>query len=383
MNANTLPAAGTDQVRADWRDLLQGVGPQIEAVGRECDRTGSFVSKNLDLLEGLGFFALGVPADLGGGGQPYPEIAAMLRALGRLDGSTALTLSMHSHQVMVAEWRRRVQGAPTEGLLRHVSEDGFRIVSSGGSDWLPGSGHAEKVDGGYRIRARKVFSSGAPDGDVIATSAIYDDPQAGPTVLHFPLPLRDPCVAVQSNWDTLGMRGTGSQDVEIDGVFVAEAAIAASRAPGKWHPLFHLISMIAFPLVYSVYAGVADGAREAALAIARKKPQDAAGLHAIGEMENAHAAMELALAALVEIGSTATPSPETTHRIMTLRTLVARSALDVGRCALEVAGGAGFYRAAGIEQRFRDLQAARFHPLSEGRQQAYSARVVLGLDIDG
>ena len=102
----------------DWRDILKSVGDQIEATGRECDRTGAFVSKNLDLLETLGFFAMGVPSDLGGGGAPFPEMAAMLRALGRFDGSTALTLSMHSHQVMVAEWKRRVQAAPTEGLLR-------------------------------------------------------------------------------------------------------------------------------------------------------------------------------------------------------------------------------------------------------------------------
>jgi alkylation response protein AidB-like acyl-CoA dehydrogenase len=383
MNAVTLPATEPGQTQAGWRDLLEGIGPQIEATGRECDRTGGFVSKNLDVLESMGFFALGVPAELGGGGASYAEVAAMLRAVARLDGSTALTLSMHSHQVMVAEWKRRVQGAPTEGVLKKVAGEGLRIVSSGGSDWLSGSGRAEKVDGGYRIYARKVFSSGAPDGDVMNTSAIYDDPQAGPVVMHYQLPIHDPGVTVLSNWDTLGMRGTGSQDIEIDGAFVADAAIAASRPPGKWHPLFHLISLIAFPLVYSVYAGVADGAREAALAIARRKPQDALGLIAVGELENAHAAMDLAHAAMVEIGAIAPPSVETTHRVMTLRTLVGQAAMEVGSKALDVAGGAGFFRAAGVEQRFRDLQAARFHPLQARQQQMLAARFVLGEDIDG
>ena len=137
----------------------------------------------------------------------------MLRALGRLDGSTALALSMHTHQVMVAEWKRRVQGAPTEGLLKRVADEGLRIVSSGGSDRLPGSGRAEKADGGYRIfSGRKVFSSGAPDGDIMNTSAIYDDGQGAPVVLHFAMLMKDPGVTVLSNWDALGMRGTGSQD---------------------------------------------------------------------------------------------------------------------------------------------------------------------------
>jgi acyl-CoA dehydrogenase len=306
----------------------------------------------------------------------------MLRALGRLDGSTALTLSMHSHQVMVAEWKRRVQQAPTEGLLKQVAE-GLRIVSSGGSDWLPGSGRADKVDGGYLIFARKVFSSGSPDGDVMNTSAVYEDPEAGPVVLHFPLPLKVPGVTVLTNWDTLGMRGTGSQDVQIDGVFVPDAAIAASRPRGKWRPLFHLISMIAFPLVYSVYAGVADRAREIALAMAAKRARDDVALIGVGELENAHAAMQLAIEAMVELGATAAPSAETTHRIMTLRGLVGRAAMEVGTKALDVAGGAGFYTEAGLERRFRDLQAARFHPLQDRQQQLYAGRFVLGADVDG
>jgi acyl-CoA dehydrogenase len=368
--------------KADWQGLLEGVEDQIEKFGEDCDRAGTFVSRNLDLLEEQGFFALGVPRDLGGGGASYAEVAAMLRAVGRLDGSTALTLSMHTHQVMVAEWKRRVQSAPTEGLLKKVANDGLRIVSSGGSDWLPGSGRAEKVEGGYRIFARKVFSSGSPDGDVMNTSAVYQD-SADPIVLHFMLPLKTPGVTVLSNWDTLGMRGTGSQDVQIDGVFVPDSAISAIRPPGKWHPLFHLISMIAFPLVYSVYSGVADRAREIALEMATKRVRDDVALIGVGELENAHAAMNLAIEAMVELGASAAPSPATTHRIMTLRGLVGRSAMEVGSKALDVAGGAGFYSEAGLERRFRDLQAARFHPLQDRQQQLYAGRFALGRDIDG
>ena len=40
------------------------------------------------------------------------------------------------------------------------------------------------------------------------TTAIYDDPQAGPTVLHLPVPMKGPGVTVHDNWRTLGMRGT-------------------------------------------------------------------------------------------------------------------------------------------------------------------------------
>jgi alkylation response protein AidB-like acyl-CoA dehydrogenase len=49
----------------------------------------------------------------------------------------------------------------------------------------------------------------------------------------------------------------------------------------------------------------------------------------------------------------------------------------------ELAGGASFYRDMGLERAFRDVQAARSHPLQEKPQLRFSGRVALGLDIDG
>jgi alkylation response protein AidB-like acyl-CoA dehydrogenase len=68
---------------------------------------------------------------------------------------------------------------------------------------------------------------------------------------------------------------------------------------------------------------------------------------------------------------------------MTLRQLLGKAALEVGSKALDVGSGAGFFRASGLEQRFRDLQAARFHPLQDKTQQFYAARMALGMSVDG
>ena len=47
--------------------------------------------------------------------------------------------------------------------------------------------------------------------------------------------------------------------------------------------------------------------------------------------------------------------------------------------AMELAGGASFYRATGLERRFRDIQGARFHPLQAGPQARYAGAMALGL----
>ncbi len=51
--------------------------------------------------------------------------------------------------------------------------------------------------------------------------------------------------------------------------------------------------------------------------------------------------------------------------------------------AMEAAGGASFYRAAGLERLFRDVQGARFHPLPEKVQTRYTGQLLLGLEPEG
>ena len=96
---------------------------------------------------------LGRIADLG---ASHAELAAFLREIATYCGSTALAFSMHSHVVATAVWRWRHDKAPLEPLLRRIAGEQLALVSSGGSDWLPSSGTAEPVPGGFRIRARKV-----------------------------------------------------------------------------------------------------------------------------------------------------------------------------------------------------------------------------------
>jgi acyl-CoA dehydrogenase len=180
----------------------------------------------------------------------------------------------------------------------------------------------------------------------------------------------------------MGMRGTGSHDVELDGAFIPEAAIAARRPQGKWHPLYHTITMIAFPIIYAVYCGIAEGARDRVVERARQRKPSADAVAVTGEMENALATARLAVQDMVACAADSQPGPETTNRIMIGRTLVARAAITTVEKAMELAGGAGFYRNAGIECAFRDIQAARYHPLQEKAQHRYAGRIALGLPID-
>ena len=373
----------SDGQRTDWVRLARELGPRFAERAAAHDAADTFVTTNYAELKAHRVFSAGVPAELGGGGASHPELCAMLRTFAHYCSSTALALSMHTHLVATAAWRWHHEGAPVEPLLRRVAAEELVLVSTGGSDFLAGGGTARKVDGGYLVTARKIFGSGSPAGSLMMTMAIYDDPNQGPTVLHFPVPLEAAGVKILDNWRTLGMRATGSNDILLESVFVPDAAVGVRRKPGVWDPTFHAVYKIAFPLVYSVYVGVAEGARELALREAAKKAKDPSVQALVGEMENELATARMALRHMIDSASTSSVGAETTNEVLIGRTLAGRAAIRTVEKAMEVVGGASFYRALGLERLFRDVQGARFHPLQEKPQQIYSGRLALGQDVNG
>lgn len=368
---------------ATLAERAQELGARFATRTEELDETDAFAAQNFAELREAGFLEAGVPAELGGGGAEPAELARMLRILARHCGSTALALAMHSHQVAIPAWRWRHQGvAAVEPLLKRVATEKLVLVSTGGSDWVGGSGEAVPVEGGYRIQARKVFSSASPVGGLLMTGAVLKGGEDGPgEVLHFAIPFTSPHLRVLDTWHTLGMRGSGSQDVVIDGHVVPEAAVSLRRRAGEWHPVFQIIATIALPLIYAVYLGVAEGAREEAVGLARRRPSPHA-IDLLGRLDTELTGARLALEGMLDVVAENAPSADTVNRVMMGRALVARHALAVGELAMEAAGGAAFYRRAGLERRFRDLQGARYHPMQAGPQAEYAGRMALGLPVE-
>jgi acyl-CoA dehydrogenase len=180
------------------------------------------------------------------------------------------------------------------------------------------------------------------------------------------------------------MRGTGSHDVEIKDVFLPDAVMQGVRRPaGKWHPFFFSVVLVALPLVYSAYVGVAENARALALELASRKKDDPITALLAGEMENQVVAAQIALDSMIAMAATEKPSPATTSAMCCRRTLVVNAVLRAVEKAMELAGGAGFYRSAGLERCFRDVQGARYHPIPEKGQTRLTGRFLLGLEIDG
>lgn len=370
---------GGPSIAERTRSVLQTLAERAASI----DENDDFVGQNYGLLKEAGLVHAGVPEELGGLGAEVPELSEMLKSLAHVCGSTALAFSMHTHQVAIPAWRWRHQKvAAVEPLLKRVAADRIILLSSGGSDWIGGSGKATKVDGGYRIAARKRFTSGAAAGNVLMTGAIYEGDDGSRSVIHFGAPMAAPEVSIEETWRTMGMRGTGSNDVIIDDLFIPDANVAFSRTAGQWHPVFQVIATLAFPLIYAVYLGIAENARDIAINMVRGKTSSEHTIGLIGRMDTALRAAQLAHRWMLEVAAKNAPSAETVNEVMIGRSLVARHAIEVADLAMEVAGGAAFYRDNGLERCFRDIQGARYHPMQPGAQAHYAGACALGLPTD-
>ena len=164
-------------------------------------------------------------------------------------------------------------------------------------------GRAKPVEGGYEFTGRWPFSSGTDNCDWIILGGLVTDQDgniANPTPRHFVLPREDYTIHHDS-WEVVGLRGTGSKDVSIDGAFVPEYRVGLlekfdhgvqAREVGRENPLYAIPFGSIFPAAINAGTlGMAEGALAAFVNYSRKRvtyqgtktTNDPAHLSALGE----------------------------------------------------------------------------------------------------
>jgi alkylation response protein AidB-like acyl-CoA dehydrogenase len=191
----------------------------------------------------------------------------------------------------------------------------------------------------------------------------YDDPERGRRVLNMAVPVASEGVEVMSNWNTLGMRGTASNDIRVRDVFVPDERVLADRPYGVLDGPLQVIVSFAIPIISAVYLGIAEGARDHAVSAVLNKADDPTVQRQVGVMRSRLQVATWALdGALALVGDDPSPSYSTVLAVMAAKAEVGRAGLEVCDLAMEVAGGAAFFRGSVVERCYRDIRAAKFHP---------------------
>jgi alkylation response protein AidB-like acyl-CoA dehydrogenase len=145
-------------------------------------------------------------------------------------------------------------------------------------------GKAVAAEGGYVVEARWPFLSGSPHATWIGGLCMVHDgdtPRMGPEGPHIIIPLlRKERVTMIDTWHATGLRGTGSHEAEVAGVFVPQdEAVDFTRGPRPGLPLIYSIDEnVAAPLCASAVAlGIAQSALDAFKELAIRRDHQSGG----------------------------------------------------------------------------------------------------------
>src|SRR6202051_3559759 len=164
-------------------------------------------------LHDTGLFRIVQPKRVGGSELDYVALVDCADALGQADASVAWNFAnLASHHWMLGMFDKRAQD------LVWNKDPNALIASS----FIFPAGRARKVDGGYVLRGSWPFSSGvdASEWNMLASVVSSDDEADGIEYRIFLLPEGD--YRIKDTWDAAGLRGTGSNDVEVADAFVAD-----------------------------------------------------------------------------------------------------------------------------------------------------------------
>ncbi len=244
----------------------RALAPVLAERARAAEEARRLPDETIADLAGSGVFDLLVPKRFGGAEGELDTLVAACRAIGAGCASTGwLTAIYAMHNWML--------GLFPEETQREVWADRpYALVPCA----LSPGGTAERTDGGHVVTGRWSWGSGVMHADHVMVMALVT---AGDTLEPrlFLLPRED--VTVHDVWHTSGMRGTGSNDIEVRDGFVPEHRsvplldLTEGRSPGSD---LHSGVMYRLPLVpVFVLAGAAPvlGIAEGLLALFSERMQ--------------------------------------------------------------------------------------------------------------
>ena len=383
-----------DRRQRELVELAGSLADRFAERASEHDRDASFPFENYEEMREAGYLGLTVPEELGGRGASLYELVLAQERLAMGDGSTALAVNMHVSPIgqLASLWRSGGSKALGEVLRR--AGDGRLVYASmsaepGDPVLLTSRTTARRVDGGYRVSGKKIFGTESAVCTEFSTRALYEDPERGPRVLFFRLPRDVEGMTVHETWDTMGMRGTQSNDFTLEEVFVPDDAVFHVYPAGHFDgTLLKTVWGWAMPTFGAVYLGIAAGAMAYAReqALARGRQDDPRVQHLFAEMEvlleTARAVLYRHCAEMAD-GSLYTDLPvqHGLARAVLAKTVTTNNAVAIVDRALEVVGGAGYYRRSPLERMYRDVRAGPIMPYNNLDADELFGKTSLGIQI--
>ncbi len=375
---------------ADLRDAVRQICTKFpDEYWRTCEESHEFPWDFYRAFADAGYVGIAIPEEYGGGGAGITEASILLEEIAAsgacLNGCSAIHLSVfgmnpvvhHGSEAMKATYLPQVAA----GEL-HVS---FGVTEpDAGTDTTNISTRATSVDGGWRIRGRKIWNTKAHIAGkcllLARTTPLADARKRTDGMTLFLADLQVPEVTI-APIPKLGRNAVASCEVSFDDLFVAEADVVGEVGRGFHHLLDGLNPERI--LLAAEALGIGRAAIRRAVAYANERIVFG---RPIGQNQGiafplADAHMRLRAAELVVRDASARydaglPCGEQAN---SAKYLAAEAAWDAADRAVQTHGGMGYATEYDVERYWREARLIRIAPISQEMILNYVAEHVLGL----
>ncbi len=346
-------------------------------------------------LKKAGFFRMTMPAEWGGMElDPMTQLHA-IEVLAQADASVAWCVMIGSDT-----------GYFSAFIDQEVARKMFPDVDMVTGSTLTTTGRAEKVEGGFQVSGRMPFSSGCQHSDwFVAGCLVYENGRQ--CFLENGMPVTRQCfipreaVKILDTWDPIGLRGSGSHDLEIESHFVPREQSFSFQdfRPYRMSPLY-VFPMSILLNFSSVPLGIAQAAinefakhshRPGRMTFVGEKMlppkelcdeffvQDAVG-RAAAKVGAARAWLYSTIEGVWQaLTGGDEPTPEQIADFYLVHTHVFESCKEAVELIYKVSGGGAVYKRNKIEQSLRDIQTINQHVINSLRSYSVGGRLYLGL----
>ena len=355
------------------------VAPQAAAI----DEAGEFPRALIADAAKLGLMGITIPKAQGGAGMDYVSYALAMEALARASAVVAVIASVNNSLVAEPLAQFGSDAQKQAWLKRLVTGDAIGAFAlseeNAGSDAANQQTIARLYEHGYVLSGRKVWVANAEVADLFVVFAATQPGSRGRGVSAFLVPADTPGLTRHVTTDSLGVRGLGCMDIELQNVRVGADALLGGSGPG-----FH-VAMWALDggrvAIAAQALGVGSAALDEALDYARRR--EAFG-QPIGNYQSiqwmlADMATELDAARMLTLkaADARTRDSRVTVEAAMAKLYASEAAHRAADKAMQILASRGYRRGSVVERLFRDVRATEIYQGTSEVQRMVIAEQIL------
>lgn len=360
--------------------------PKIELYADEAERIGHLPEGLAALLRQHQVFGMARPLQHNGLGLDLATAMHVVEEISIADASTGWCAAIGSGSIGALRFR--------DDVAREILKPGVYMAGVGAPN-----GRAQPVEGGYRVSGKWPYASGCHHAEwIFAGSLVFDGDMprmngAMPEYRLVLMPMSE--LTILDTWHVSGLRGTGSNDVEVHDAFVPEERTTALRladgavAPSGI-PMYTLFGIALVPVALGAARRAVDEVIQMAqgktpLLSASKLSEKPVVQHEIARADGMLQAASAFIYAVVEELEAMAARGEVVDMAMRARVKLAcahavSAAADATAIAYRLGGGQANYERSVLQRCFRDVNAVTQHFVVAPSNYETVGRVMMGLD---